>query len=253
MLAAVVRLLDTTLIRVGNDEHARTHQHYGLTTIRNRHVTIAGDHLVFRFIGKSGKDRRVSIRDARAARVVRRCQDLPGQELFKYVDDAGRVRDVSSDDVNAYLREACGADFTAKDFRTWAATVLAGLALRQICAGQAPPRSTDRQIVAAVKAVAHVLGNTPAVCRKSYVHPVVLDAHRDGELLSAIEKAMGRSKTDHGLKPEEAATLAFLRARLRAAPPLVAATPKAARTARRSPSTTTKAAAKGRTKRALRG
>lgn len=213
VLATVVHLLDRTLIRVGNDEYAKQNGSYGLTTMRAEHVTVAGSEVVFHFRAKSGRERLVSLRDPRAARVIRRCQELPGQELFAYVDASGAVVDVTSGDVNAYLRDATGGEFTAKDFRTWAATVLAGLAIREICTGAKPPRSAERQIATAVKAVAESLGNTPAVCRKSYVHPVVLAAHEEGALLAVLEPM---TRTDaHGLRPEEAAVLTFLEHRVR--------------------------------------
>jgi DNA topoisomerase-1 len=184
VLAAVVRLLELTLIRVGNDEYARLNKSFGLTTLRDRHATISGTQVRFRFRGKSGQMHEVGLRDRRLARVVRRCQELPGQELFQYLDDEGQVRDVTSDDVNAYLREAAGP-FTAKDFRTWAGTVLAYRALRalQPADGDAGGR---KAVVEAVRQTADRLGNTPAVARGSYVHPAVLEAYMDGTLGSAL-------------------------------------------------------------------
>jgi DNA topoisomerase I len=184
VLAAVVRLLELTLIRVGNDEYARLNKSFGLTTLRDRHATIEGARVRFRFRGKSGQMHEVGLRDRRLARVIRRCQELPGQELFQYVDEEGEVRDVTSDDVNAYLREAAGP-FTAKDFRTWAGTVLAYRALRalQPADGEAGDR---RAVVEAVRQTADRLGNTPAVARGSYVHPAVLEAYMDGSLGSAL-------------------------------------------------------------------
>jgi DNA topoisomerase-1 len=184
VLAAVVRLLELTLIRVGNDEYARLNKSFGLTTLRDRHATIAGSRVRFRFRGKSGQTHEVGLRDRRLARVIRRCQELPGQELFQYLDDEGEVRDVTSDDVNAYLREAAGP-FTAKDFRTWAGTVLAYRALRalQPADGEADGR---KAVVEAVRQTADRLGNTPAVARGSYVHPAVLEAYMDGSLGSAL-------------------------------------------------------------------
>lgn len=184
VLAAVVRLLELTLIRVGNDEYARFNRSFGLTTLRDRHARITGTSVRFRFRGKSGRVHEVGLRDRRLAGVVRRCQELPGQELFQYVDDEGEVRDVGSDDVNAYLREAAGP-FTAKDFRTWAGTVLAYRALRalQPADGEADGR---RAVVEAVRQTADRLGNTPAVARGSYVHPAVLEAYMDGTLGSAL-------------------------------------------------------------------
>lgn len=184
VLAAVVRLLELTLIRVGNDEYARLNKSFGLTTLRNRHATIDGARVRFRFRGKSGRVHEVGLRDRRLAGVVRRCQELPGQELFQYVDADSDVHDVTSDDVNAYLREAAGP-FTAKDFRTWAGTVLAYRALRALepADGQAGSR---RAVVEAVRQTADRLGNTPAIARGSYVHPAVLEAYMDGSLRGAL-------------------------------------------------------------------
>ena len=174
VIAAVVRLLDTTLVRVGNDEYAQTNGSFGLTTLRNRHAAVRGSALRFSFRGKSGVEHEVSVQDRRVARVVARCQALPGQQLFEYLDDAGTARGISSDDVNDYLRETSGGEFTAKDFRTWHGSVVAlDLWRRQV-------GSTDRTVSNAalangiLKQVAQRLGNTVAVCRKSYVHPDVL-------------------------------------------------------------------------------
>src|SRR5580698_4613574 len=180
VLAAVVRLLEITLIRVGNDEYARANKSFGLTTLRKRHVTLNGAGAVFEFRGKSGKDHRTSFHSRRLARLLRRCQDLPGQRLFQYVDEAGERRNIESDDVNAYLREAMGEDFSAKDFRTWAATLAAA---RALCL-EAAESSTHpkRTIHTCVKAVAGLLGNTPAVCRASYIHPTVFEAFEAGQL-----------------------------------------------------------------------
>ena len=218
VLAAVVRLLDETTIRVGNDEYARENDSYGLTTIRDSHVEVEGSRLSFRFRGKSGKQHDISIDDPRVARVVRGCQDLPGQELFAYIDDDGDVVDVDSADVNEYLREISGADFTAKDFRTWTGTVLAAWALNDLGAFTSK-REANRKIVAAVETVAQQLGNTPAVCRACYVHPDVFDAHLDGTLMTVLaEKAADELNGNlRGLTRQEAAVLGLLSARLQAA------------------------------------
>ncbi len=173
VLATVVRLLETTLVRVGNEEYARDNGSYGLTTLRAHHVEVNGTRLTFRFRGKSGRTQEVGVRDPRLARIVRRCQELPGQELFQYVDETGAARTIGSGDVNDYLRDASGADFTAKDFRTWAGTVLAALALGALGRGDAVTQAR-RNVTQAVEAVARVLGNTPAVCRACYVHPAVV-------------------------------------------------------------------------------
>jgi DNA topoisomerase-1 len=180
VLATIVRLLDTTLIRVGNEEYARDNGSYGLTTMRNRHVQVSAGAVRFAFRGKGGITHRVEVNDPRVARVVRRCRDLPGQELFRYVDDAGAPRSVGSGDVNDYLREITGGEFTAKDFRTWHATIAA---LELLAASRfATASEAKRQANAAIAAIAQRLGNTPAVCRKSYIHPAVVDAFLAGEL-----------------------------------------------------------------------
>ena len=209
VLAAVVRLLETTLVRVGNDEYARANKSFGLTTLRNRHVAIAGDTIRFQFRGKAGKLHIVELRDPRLARVVRRCRDLPGRELFQYLDEAGERQTVSSEDVNAYLREVSGEDFTAKDFRTWAGTVLAAHALAAVGLARTV-REARGKIVRAVASVAERLGNTPAICRTSYIHPDVLEAYASG----VVVKTNGASAR---LTAEEACVLALLRSRLRVA------------------------------------
>jgi len=215
VLAAVVQLLELSLIRVGNDEYARTNKSFGLTTMRNRHVAVEGPTIRFQFKGKSGVKHRISIKDRRLARVVARCQELPGQELFTYIDDDGEPQRIDSADVNEYLREASGEDFTAKDFRTWAGTVLASLALQEFEAfdGEAQAK---RNVVQAVERVAERLGNTPSVCRKCYVHPAVLDAYLEGSMLDALRARTDRAMADSigRLKPEEAAVLALLQNRL---------------------------------------
>lgn len=188
VLAAVVKLLETTFIRIGNDEYARENHSFGLTTMRDRHVRIAGSRVTFFFRGKSGIEHRIDLDDRRLARVVRRCRDLPGQELFQYLDENGDVVDVESGDVNAYLRSLTGTDFTSKDFRTWAGTVLAA---RLFCACEtgASAASTKKSIAAVIDQVARRLGNTRAVCRKCYVHPAVVDAYVGG----TVRRLMGKS------------------------------------------------------------
>ena len=213
VLAAVVRLLETTLIRVGNDEYARLNRSFGLTTLRSRHARVTGTAIRFRFRGKSGRQAEVGLRDRRLAAVVRRCQDLPGQELFQYVGPDGDAHDVGSEDVNAYLREISGADVSAKDFRTWAGTVLAYRALRQ--ADRAPEAPAARRaVVEAVQQTADRLGNTPAVARRSYVHPAVLEAYVEGE----IPRRRSAQTDDLADPAEEAEVVALLRRRLRAGP-----------------------------------
>jgi DNA topoisomerase I len=215
VLATIVRLLETTLIRVGNAEYARDNRSYGLTTFRDRHVEFDGAELAFEFRGKSGKLHRVSLRDRRLARIVRACQELPGQELFQYVDAEGVRRDVDSADVNAYLQEITGEPFTAKDFRTWAGTVLASLALSEFESFDSQA-AAKRNLTRGIEQVAGRLGNTVAVCRKSYIHPAILDAYLDGSLLAFLKgevEAVLREELE-GLSGEEAAVLAFLRQRL---------------------------------------
>ena len=181
VLATAVRLLELTLIRVGNAEYARQNRSYGLTTLHKRHLDVDGAALTFEFRGKSGKDHSVSVRDRRLARVVRALEDLPGQQVFKYRDADGGLCPVTSDDVNAYIREAMGDQFSAKDFRTWAATVSAARALREMDPPSSPTEA-KHNITVCVKAVSGLLGNTPTVCRAAYIHPVVLDRYQAGTL-----------------------------------------------------------------------
>jgi DNA topoisomerase-1 len=185
VIATLMRLLDATSMRVGNEEYARTNGSYGLTTLRGRHATVTADGVRFRFRGKSGVVHEVGVADRRVARVVRRCQELPGQELFAYLGDDGEVRDVGSGDVNDYLRAIAGTEFSAKDFRTWAGTLLAARALAST-PEPASTRQRSRAIVAAVRHVAAELGNTPAVCRRSYVHPAVVTAFEEGRTLATL-------------------------------------------------------------------
>jgi len=185
VLAAVVKLLETTFIRVGNDEYAKQNRSYGLTTMRDAHVRIAGSKVRFLFRGKSGVEHQLELDDRRLARIVKQCRDLPGQQLFQYLDEQGRVVDVGSADVNAYLKDITGTDFTSKDFRTWAGTVLAASLL---CRAERSTSATagKRAIAQAIDEVARQLGNTRAVCRKSYVHPAVIDAYLDGSITRAL-------------------------------------------------------------------
>jgi DNA topoisomerase-1 len=205
VIAAVVDLLELTLIRVGNDEYARANGSFGLTTLRDRHVAINGSNLRFIFTGKSGKEWRVTVRDRRLARVVKACQDLPGQRLFQYVDEAGERRSVTSTDVNAYLREATGRDVTAKDFRTWAASVLAARRFHELGVDGPPPKVVLKALLAEVAAR---LGNTPTICRKSYIHPEILrQCERGASVLCG-----STSRTMAGLSAEENKVLRFLKA-----------------------------------------
>ncbi len=218
VLGTVVRLLEATLIRVGNDEYARQNASYGLTTMHNRHARVTGGKVHFTFRGKSAKQHEISLHDPQLARIIRRCQDIPGQELFAYEDENGQPRDVGSQDVNEYLRSIAGADFTAKDFRTWAGTVLAAIALREFEAATHQTQA-KKNVVTAIEAVARMLGNTPTVCRKCYVHPGVLDSYLAGDTIATIrQRVRGRiAGSLSKLKPEEAAVLLLLESRLRKA------------------------------------
>lgn len=215
VLAAVVRLLEGTLIRVGNEEYARRNGSFGLTTMRDWHVDIEGSRLRFHFRGKSGKDHNVDIRDRRLAKIVKKCQDIPGHELFQYIGDDGQRHAIGSADVNEYLRSITGKDFTAKDFRTWAGTVLASLALQEFEAFDSQTQA-KKNVVQAIKTVSERLGNTPAICRKCYIHPAVLEAYMDGSMLLTLKSHAEALMTEslRSLRPEEAAVMAFLQERL---------------------------------------
>lgn len=215
VLAAVVALLERTRIRVGNEEYARDNRSFGLTTLRDRHARIKGGRMTFAFQGKAGKEHAVEVADRQLARIVARCQELPGQQLFQYLDEEGERRAVASDDVNAYLREITGEDFTAKDFRTWAGTVLAAMALQEFHEFDSAAEA-KKNVVRAIESVAEKLGNTPAVSRASYVHPTVIDAYLEGELVREARKEADRKLTQElgQLTPEEAAVYALLRQRL---------------------------------------
>jgi len=215
ILATIIRLLETTLIRVGNEEYARQNASFGLTTMQDRHVDISGATLTFEFRGKSGISHSIDLTDRRLAKIVKRSQDLPGYELFQYLDEQGTRRSVDSADVNAYLKEISGEEFTAKDFRTWAGTVLAARALQEFQTFDSQAQA-KRNVVQAIEAVAKRLGNTKAVCRKCYVHPRVIDLYMDGSLLQTLKRRVKKelSQSLHGLPPEEAAVLALLQQRL---------------------------------------
>jgi DNA topoisomerase I len=215
VLATIVRLLETTLVRIGNEEYARQNDSFGLTTLRADHVRESGRELLLEFKGKSGKLHSVRVHDRRARRIIKATQDLPGQELFQYLDEEGERQKVTSRDVNEYLQEISGEPFTAKDFRTFAATVMAAWALQEF--EQFDTRAKcKRNIRQAIEAVARRLGNTPAICRKSYVHPEVLNAYLDGSLLATLQDRAEEDLRDElgGLRPEEAAVLAFLQKRI---------------------------------------
>jgi DNA topoisomerase-1 len=237
ILAAMVRLLETTLIRVGNEEYARANGSIGLSTMRDRHARVRrGGTIEFHFKGKSGKRHDIELHDPRLAEIVRRTQDLPGQTLFQYVAEDGTQQKITSEDVNAYLRAVAGEEFSAKDFRTWAGTVLAAIALRQF-EKFATKSEAKKNVVAAIEHVAEKLGNTPAVCRKCYIHPVVLNSYLDGATVEVIlrktETALSQGLSE--LSGAEGAVLAFLQARLRKAkaPPLLTSLRRSVDRARR--------------------
>jgi DNA topoisomerase-1 len=215
VLATVVQLLELTFIRIGNEEYARENKSFGLTTMKDRHVDVKGSKLRFRFRGKSGRHHEVDITDRRIAKIVAKLQDLPGQDLFQYVDDDGEVHNISSHDVNDYLREITGEDFTAKDFRTWAGTVLTAMALNAQ-GGFETKKQAKTNIKTAITAVSKILGNTPPVCRKCYVHPTVLQTYLNGNSIEGLKQvtraAMETESLD--LQSSEAAVLRFLEARL---------------------------------------
>ena len=215
LLGTVVHLLETTLIRIGSDDYAKQNGSYGLTTLKSRHVTVGESDVRFSFTGKSGKQWLLRVSDRRIARIIRACQDLPGQELLQYVDEQGNPKELNSSDVNAYLREITNADITAKDFRTWAGTVLAAMALNEMQTFDSEAQA-KRNLRNAIEAVATRLGNTPTICRKCYIHPEVLTAYLDSQLALDL-KSKGNSELRDNLtclKPEEAAVLALLKVRL---------------------------------------
>jgi DNA topoisomerase-1 len=211
ILAAIVRLLDLCAIRVGNDEYASHNNSYGLTTLRNRHAKVNGSTIHLRFRGKAGKEHSLSVEHPGLARIVKKCQDLPGQELFQWVDETGKARAISSGHVNEYLAEITGEGFTSKDFRTWTGTVVAALALREFKEIGSQTRARAN-IVRAIERVAARLGNTPAVCRKCYVHPAILNSYLDGTLCRALHPdTKVEPRASHGLRFEERAVLRLLK------------------------------------------
>jgi len=216
IMATLVWLLETTLIRIGSDEYAKANKSYGLTTFRRRHVAVVGSEMRFEFRGKSGIQHAVAVTDKRIARIVQRCQELRGEELFKYLDDEGKRQTVQAEDVNAYLQDITGRDITAKDFRTWAGTMLAADALRQTGPAKTK-REAERNIVAAVDLTAKRLGNTRSVCRKYYIHPALLAAYLEGSVLPPPPAHRWSKRKSQGptLRQHELDVLAFLKARLK--------------------------------------
>ena len=215
VMATIVWLLEQTLIRVGSHELARENNSFGLTTLRRRHVSIDGATLRFEFRGKSGVAHAVSVTDRRITRIVQQCRELPGRELFQYVDARGRRQIVYADDVNTYLREITGRDLTAKDFRTWAGTMLAAESLREM-GPASTKRDSERNVLRAIDRAAERLGNTRAVCRKYYIHPVLIEAYLEGAVLPPLAQRVWRERRSHGptLRQHETEVLAFLKARL---------------------------------------
>ena len=213
VLVTVVQLLEKTLIRVGNDEYAKQNKSFGLTTMRDRHVVVNGSTVRFEFRGKSGKAHAIDLRNRKLAAIVKRCRDLPGYELFQYIDENGERQVIDSSDVNDYLREITGEDFTAKDFRTWYGTVLAARALREL--PSETPTEAKKKLVQAIEAVAGVLGNTKSVCRKCYIHPAIIESYLDRSLLETLEQRADAALAEPGdLRPDEVSVLKFLRKRL---------------------------------------
>ncbi|HZH09132.1 MAG TPA: DNA topoisomerase IB [Microvirga sp.] len=215
VLATVVHLLENTLIRVGNEDYAKQNKSYGLTTLRDPHVKVDGAELRFQFKGKSGKTWKLQVKDRRVAKIVKACQDLPGQDLFQYLDENGERQSITSSDVNAYLKEITGRDITAKDFRTWAGTVLAAMALAEFEQFDSEAKA-KKNIRAAIEQVSARLGNTPTICRKCYVHPEVFSCYLEGGLLLEIKEEIEAELRDDlpSLRPEEAAVLTLLQERL---------------------------------------
>jgi len=210
VIATIVRLLERTFIRIGNEEYARENKSFGLTTLKNRQVKVRGAQVLFRFRGKSGRQHEMDVTDRRVAKIIAKCQDLPGQDLFRYLDEDGQVRDVTSQDVNEYLHQIAGEDFTAKDFRTWGGTVLAAIALAKQEEYQTK-KEAKSNIKTAICAVAELLGNTPAVCRKCYVHPVIVEAYLKRTQIVGLNGT--KSLEPLNLRKAERAVLKFLRAR----------------------------------------
>ena len=209
VVATILSIMDRTSLRVGNDRYAKENESFGLTTLKDRHAKIKGPTVAFSFRGKGGKDYRAAIRDRKLAAIVKRCRDIPGQRLFQYLDANGRHRPVTSTDVNAYIKAAMGRSFTAKEFRTWSATVHATVILHE-CVSPRTVAEKKRSLLAAIDRVATHLGNTRAICRRSYVHPLVIDAYESGRLTAAFTRCLTCARPSNGLRREECAVLALL-------------------------------------------
>jgi DNA topoisomerase-1 len=213
ILATIVRLLETTFIRIGNEAYARDNHSFGLTTLRTRHVDVSGTTLKFQFRGKSGKFHSITLSDPKLAKVIKRCQDLPGQELFQFIDEAGMNQTITSADVNQYLRDVSGQDFTAKDFRTWAGTVLAACALSEFEAVDSETEA-KKNVATAIQKVAERLGNTPAICRKCYIHPLIIQQFLNGDLPQNLPAGVTTAKQTISLRKEEREVVKILEGNL---------------------------------------
>lgn len=209
VLALVIRLLETTFIRIGNPEYARNNKSFGLTTLRDRHVDVSGSEVKFHFRGKSGKDHTITLQDRRLAAIIRRCKDIPGQDLFQYIDESGTHHPISSTDVNAYLHEIAGQEFNAKDFRTWGGTVLGVKALQELGPAESQ-KQAKKNVKEAIKIVAEQLGNTPAVCWKYYLHPAIIESYSDGSLFEALERCQKKKESTAPLHFEERVVMDLL-------------------------------------------
>jgi len=210
VLATIVQLLETTLIRVGNEEYAKTNKSFGLTTMQERHVDVTGERIRFHFRGKSGVEHNVDVRDRRIAKIVRRLEDLPGQELFRYLDSDGTRHTVDSSDVNEYIHEIAGSAFTAKDFRTFVGTVFCALALAAY-EQSSTKKETKENLVSAIKAVSARLGNTPSVCRKAYIHPAIIDEYMEAGTLRMMERRVAKTlRHAHALDADEEHVLSYI-------------------------------------------
>jgi DNA topoisomerase I len=210
VMAIIIQLLEKTLIRIGNIEYAKMNNSYGITTLRNKHVDINGSKIKFVFKGKSGKQWTVTLNDRRLARLVKQCQELPGQEVFNYIDEEGKLNTIDSSEVNEYIRGITGQDFSAKDFRTWSGTVIAALTLYEL----GPPedeKDEKKKIIKTVKTVSDELINTPSICRKYYIHPDIFTSFNDGTLFSVMGKTLKEETKPNGLDPEEKAVLKILK------------------------------------------
>jgi DNA topoisomerase-1 len=211
VLATIVQLLETTAIRVGNDEYAKENNSFGLTTLRNKHAKVEGSNVRFSFRGKSGVRHALDLRDRRLAKIIRQCQDLPGQQLFEYLEDDGTTRAIDSSDVNEYIRDISGEDFSAKDFRTWVGTVTCAMLLASDSVDEDTQTDRKQRVVAVIRDVAKRLGNTPAICRKCYVHPAIVDAYLEAGTLAPARAPRSRE----GFTDEDLFVLALLQERSR--------------------------------------